>query len=72
MYTFDENINRIEQAKNDIKQAIEEKGVEVGNGNINTYASKIKMIKATAKSQTKTTTITKNNTTTTIIAASAG
>ena len=50
MYTFDENINRIEQAKNDIKRAIEEKGVEVGNGNINTYASKIKMIKATAKS----------------------
>lgn len=61
MYTFDENINRIEQAKADIKRAIEEKGVFVGGGNINTYANKIKMIKSSGKTQAKTETITENN-----------
>lgn len=66
MYTFDENIARLEEAKNNIKAAIEEKGVVVGNGLINTYASKIKQIKG-GKLQPKTKTITKNNTTTTII-----
>lgn len=65
MYTFDENIARLEEAKNNIKEAIEEKGVFVGNGLINTYANKIRMIKG-GKLQPKTKTITKNNTTTTI------
>ena len=34
-------ITRIKTAKADIKSAIEEKGVEVGNGTIDTYADKI-------------------------------
>ena len=67
MYTFDENIARLEEAKNDIKAAIEEKGVVVGNGLINTYANKIKMIKSSGKSQTKTETITENNSTVSIL-----
>lgn len=66
MYTFDENIARLEEAKNDIKAAIEEKGVFVGNGLINTYANKIKMITGGDKPQSKTETIKTNNTTTTI------
>lgn len=66
MYTFDENIARLEEAKNDIKAAIEEKGVVVGNGLINTYANKIKMIKSSGKSQAKTETITENNSTVSI------
>ena len=68
MYTFDENIARIEQAKSDIKAAIEEKGVYVGDGNINTYAGKVRMIKAAGKTQDKNVTITENNTTTSIVA----
>ena len=67
MYTFDENIARLEEAKNDIKAAIEEKGVFVGNGLIDTYASKIKMITGSGKPQIKTKTISTNNSTTTII-----
>lgn len=68
MYTFDENIARIEQAKSDIKAAIEEKGVYVGDGNINTYANKVRMIKSAGKQQNKNITITENNTTTSIVA----
>lgn len=68
MYTFDENIDRIEQAKSDIKAAIEEKGVYVGDGNINTYAGKVRMIKSAGKQQNKNITITENNTTTSIVA----
>lgn len=68
MYTFDENIARIEQAKSDIKAAIEEKGVYVGDGNINTYAGKVRMIKSAGKQQNKNVTITENNTTTSIVA----
>ena len=34
-------IKRLENAKTSIKTAIENKGVEVGNGTIDTYASKI-------------------------------
>ena len=68
MYTFDENIARLEEAKNDIKAAIEEKGVYVGNGLINTYANKIKMIKTSGKTQAKTETITENNSTVSITA----
>lgn len=34
-------IQRLAQAKADIKSAIEEKGVEVGNGTLDTYAAKI-------------------------------
>ena len=67
MYTFDENIARIEQAKSDIKAAIEEKGVYVGDGNINTYAGKVRMIKAAGKQQNKNVTITENNTTISIV-----
>lgn len=37
-------IQRIETAKADIKKAIEEKGVEVGDGLIDTYAEKIALI----------------------------
>ena len=37
-------IQRLRTAKEDIKTAIEEKGVEVGNGLIDTYAEKIKEI----------------------------
>lgn len=37
-------IQRLQTAKADIKTAIEEKGVEVGNGLIDTYAEKIKEI----------------------------
>lgn len=36
-----DNLNRIIQAKADIKQAIENKGVVVGDGTIDTYAEKI-------------------------------
>lgn len=67
MYTFDENIARIEQAKSDIKAAIEEKGVYVGDGNINTYANKVRMIKSAGKMQDKDITITENNTTTSVV-----
>lgn len=37
-------IERLQTAKADIKSAIEEKGVEVGNGTIDTYAEKISEI----------------------------
>lgn len=37
-------IQRLQQAKTDIKAAIEEKGVEVGNGTLDTYATKISEI----------------------------
>lgn len=67
MYTFDENIDRIEQAKSDIKAAIEEKGVYVGDGNINTYANKVRMIKERGKMQKTNVTITENNTTTSVV-----
>lgn len=67
MYTFDENIDRIEQAKSDIKAAIEEKGVYVGDGNINTYANKVRMIKERGKMQKPNITITENNTTTSVV-----
>lgn len=39
-----EEITRIKNAKSDIKDAIEAKGVEVGDGLINTYASKVSQI----------------------------
>lgn len=42
--TTAENLNRIIQAKNDIKQAIENKGVTVGNIMIDGYAEKINEI----------------------------
>lgn len=42
--TTAENLNRIIQAKADIKKAIENKGVAVGNGTIDTYAEKINEI----------------------------
>lgn len=38
-------IERIKKAKQDIKEAIERKGVEVGGENISSYASKIDQIK---------------------------
>lgn len=44
MTTIAENITRIQQAKTNIKAAIEEKGVEVGQGTIDTYAEKIAQI----------------------------
>lgn len=37
-------ITRLQTAKADIKSAIEEKGVEVGNGTIDTYAEKVREI----------------------------
>ena len=37
-------IQRLQQAKADIKSAIEEKGVTVGEGTIDTYAEKISEI----------------------------
>ncbi len=41
MGTISEEITRIAQAKADIKDAIEEKGIAVGDGLIDTYASKV-------------------------------
>lgn len=67
MRTFNENIERIEKAKSDIKTAIEDKGVFVGDGLIDTYADKIKQIKANTKSQNKYEKIEKNNTTLTVV-----
>ena len=37
-------IERLQKAKADIKNAIEEKGVEVGDGSLDTYAEKINAI----------------------------
>lgn len=37
-------IARLQSAKSDIKSAIEQKGVEVGNGTIDTYAEKVRKI----------------------------
>lgn len=42
--TTAENLNRIINAKSDIKQAIEKKGVEVGDITIDKYAEKVKQI----------------------------
>ena len=42
--TTAENLNRIINAKSDIKQAIENKGVEVGDITIDKYAEKVKQI----------------------------
>lgn len=64
--TFNAEIQRLAQAKEDIKQAIEEKGVVVGNGLIDGYAEKIKQIKAAGKQQAKSAKVTKNNSTTVI------
>lgn len=47
--TIAENINRILQAKSDIKSAIENKGVEVGNITIDKYADKINQITSVDK-----------------------
>lgn len=44
MTTIAENITRIQQAKAAIKTAIEEKGIVVGDGTIDTYAAKIEEI----------------------------
>lgn len=66
MVTFGDNIKRIEQAKADIKQAIEEKGIYVGDGLIDTYAERIAEIKEAGETQVKTVTITKNNSNTSI------
>lgn len=66
MSTFNEEIQRLNQAKSDIKKAIEEKGVLVGDGLIDGYASKIREIKERGKTQVKTATVTKNNTSTTV------
>ena len=38
---IDSEITRIENAKEDIKDAIESKGVSVGEGTIDTYAAKV-------------------------------
>ena len=47
--TTSENLNRIIQAKSDIKSAIENKGVDVGDITIDGYADKIKQIKGQGK-----------------------
>lgn len=63
MTTIAENIARIQQAKADIKSAIEAKGVEVGDGLINTYADKVAEISGGGGNlQTKDVTITSNGT----------
>ena len=66
MTTFNENIERLNKAKSDIRAAIEEKGVFVGDGLIDGYADKIKQIKVQGKTQNKTVEVTKNNSTTTV------
>lgn len=63
MTTIAENITRIQQAKADIKSAIEAKGVEVGDGLIDTYADKVAEISGGGGNlQTKNVTITSNGT----------
>lgn len=47
--TTAENLNRIIKAKSDIKQAIENKGVEVGDITIDKYADKINEITQSSK-----------------------
>ena len=66
MLTFGDNIKRLEQAKADIKEAIEQKGVVVGDGLINTYADKILEIKEAGELETVDVTITENGSVTTL------
>ena len=49
MKTVTENLNRIIQAKSDIKNAIENKGVDVGDVTIDKYADKINQITSVDK-----------------------
>ena len=67
MLTFGDNIKRLEQAKADIKEAIEHKGVFVGDGLINTYADKILEIKEAGELETVDVTVTENNKMTSIV-----
>ena len=59
--SFNENIERLEQAKADIKEAIENKGVEVGDGLIDTYADKIRQIKERGQMQRKSVSLERNH-----------
>ena len=51
MSTIAENLNRIKNAKRDIKAAIENKGITVGDGTIDTYADKIGEISQTVSNK---------------------